>query len=129
VGTNADGTPKPSHDIVREARAAIAGASLPPEVERRILALLDETRGDIDAFRHNLEAWFDDTMARVSGWYKRKTQIILLVIGVVLALPVHANTLTRGEQLWRAPAVRGAVVGQATSVSDSTRGSTDLNTA
>jgi len=129
VGTNADGTPKPSHDIVREARAAIAGASLPPEVERRILALLDEARGDIDAFRHNLEAWFDDTMARVSGWYKRKTQIILLVIGVVVAIAINANTLTMGERLWKDPAVRGAVVGQATSVSDAPRSAGDLNSA
>jgi hypothetical protein len=129
VGTNADGTPKPSHDVVHEARTAIAGASLPPEVQRRILALLDDARGDIDGFRHNLEAWFDDTMARVSGWYKRKTQIILLVIGVVVAIAINANTLTMGERLWKDPAVRGAVVGQATSVSDSPRTAGDLNAA
>src|SRR4029078_872455 len=99
--------------------------SCPPEAERRILARLDEARGDIDAFRHNLEAWFDDTMARVSGWYKRKTQIILPVIGGVVALASNTKNLTMGERLWKDPAVRGAVVGQATSVSDSTRGSTD----
>ena len=103
VGTNADGTPKPSHDVLHETRTAIAGASLPPEVERRILALLDDARGDIDAFRHNLEAWFDDTMARVSGWYKRKTQIILLVIGVVVAIAINANTLTMGSDCGRTP--------------------------
>src|SRR4029079_17989566 len=44
-------------------------------------------------------------------------------------ITINANTLTMGERLWKDPAVRGAVVGQATSVSDSTRGSTDLNTA
>ena len=129
AGTNADGTPKASHDVLRETRALIDSASLPPTVKKRIDTLLDDARGDIDAFRHNLEAWFDDTMARVSGWYKRKTQIILLVIGVVVAIAINANTLTMGERLWKDPAVRGAVVGQATSVSDSTRGSTDLNTA
>ena len=49
-------------------------------------------------------------MARVSGWYKRKTQIILLVIGVVVAIAINANTLTMGERLCKDPAVRGAVV-------------------
>jgi len=70
--------------------------------------------GDVDAFRRNLEAWFDDTMARVSGWYKRKAQWILAVLGVIIAIGLNANTLTMGERLWKDPAVRNAVVGQAT---------------
>ena len=118
VRTNEDGTPRRSSDLIRETRAAVeAIPALPPSVKRRILALLDEARGDIDGFRHNLEAWFDDTMARVSGWYKRKVQLILIVIGVAIAVGLNANTLTMGERLWKDPAVRSAVVAQATSPS------------
>jgi len=46
-----------------------------------------------------------------------------------VAIAINANTLTMGERLWKDPAVRGAVVGQATSVSDAPRSAGDLNSA
>jgi len=51
-------------------------------------------------YRKSLEAWYDDSMARVSGWYKHKTQVILLVIGAVVVLALNANTLTTADRLW-----------------------------
>ena len=47
----------------------------------RLEPLIAGAQTDVERLRTDLEAWFDDTMARVSGWYKRKTQIILIVIG------------------------------------------------
>ena len=111
-----------SHDILAAARREILAKHLPAPVEKRLVALLDDARGDVDAFRRNVEAWFDDTMARVSGWYKRKVQWILASLGLLIAIGLNANTLTMGERLWKDPAVRNAVVGQATS--DSVTGST-----
>jgi hypothetical protein len=52
-------------------------------------------------------------MARVSGWYKRKTQIILIVIGVVLVPAINANTIAMAERMWKDDAVRSAVASQA----------------
>jgi hypothetical protein len=52
-------------------------------------------------------------MARVSGWYKRKTQIILIVIGVVLVPAINANTIAMAERMWKDDTVRSAVVAQA----------------
>jgi hypothetical protein len=52
-------------------------------------------------------------MARVSGWYKRKSQIILIVIGLLLVPAINANALVIGKTLWQDSAVRGAVVAQA----------------
>ena len=65
-------------------------------------------------------------MARVSGWYKRKAQLILCLIALVVTVALNANTLTMGERLWKDPAVRAAVVQQATSsdVTGQTPGST-----
>lgn len=111
-----------SHDVLAAARRQILAKHLPDPVEKQLLALLDDARGDVDAFRRNVEAWFDDTMARVSGWYKRKAQWILAVLGLLIAIGLNANTLTMGERLWKDPAVRNAVVGQATS--DSVTGAT-----
>jgi hypothetical protein len=86
---------------------------LPDALKKRIQPLVKEARNDRDQVRTNIEAWYDDTMARVSGWYKRKTQIILVVIGAALVIAVNANTLTMGQHLWKDQTVRSAVVAQA----------------
>jgi hypothetical protein len=88
-------------------------AELPKTLRDRLRPLLKEAQGDRDQVRTNIEAWYDDAMARVSGWYKRKTQIMLLVIGAALIVAVNANTLTIGQRLWKDQTVRSAIVAQA----------------
>jgi hypothetical protein len=100
-------------NVVAYVTTALESANLPPEARRALLALVKDARGDIDTFRQNVEAWFDDSMARVSGWYKRQSQLILLALAVVVVLALNANTLTIGERLWKDPAVRAAVVQEA----------------
>jgi hypothetical protein len=111
--TNTDGKAKEPHDVIAETRKAITDLNIPPGVKHRLLTLLDDARGDVDKFRHNIEAWFDDTMARVSGWYKRQAQIIILVLAVLITVALNANTLTIGERLWHDPTLRATVVQQA----------------
>lgn len=48
---------------------------------------------DLEKFKKNLESWFDDSMDRVSGWYKRQTQVILFVIGLSLAVIFNVDTI------------------------------------
>jgi hypothetical protein len=88
--------------------------SLPPALQDRLRPLATTAVTDVSRFRKHIEAWYDDTMARVSGWYKRKTQIILLAIGIVLVPLLNANALVIGERLWKDTELRAAVVAQAT---------------
>ena len=111
--TGTDGKAKEPHDVIKATRAAIETLNIPSGVKHRLLALLDDARGDIDRFRHNIEAWFDDTMARVSGWYKRQAQIIIVVLAVLITVALNANTLTIGERLWHDPTLRATLVQQA----------------
>lgn len=87
--------------------------TLPDGIRNRLKPLLVGAETDVETLRTNLEAFYDDTMARVSGWYKRKTQIILLVIGVMLVPAINANTIEIGERLWKDDTVRAAVLAQA----------------
>ncbi|MEI9973771.1 MAG: hypothetical protein WDO73_17985 [Ignavibacteriota bacterium] len=49
--------------------------ALPPgDVKTALLALVSNVNGDLERAQHNIEHWFDDTMDRVSGWYKRTAQ-------------------------------------------------------
>jgi len=51
-----------------------------PGVRRVLLTALDTSRGDLDLARKRIEDWFNSSMDRVSGWYKRSTQWVLLVV-------------------------------------------------
>ena len=49
-----------------------------------MLALYRSTGHDATAFKHAAEQWFDDSMERVSGWYRRKVQLLLFVIATLV---------------------------------------------
>jgi len=51
--------------------------NLPPQIKNIVVGAIEDAQGDINAVRNNLEGWFDATMDRVSGWYRRRTQWIL----------------------------------------------------
>jgi hypothetical protein len=95
---------------------------LPVSVQRLLLRQVQDARGQIDATRAELEEWFDDTMARVSGWYKRQAQLILIALAVIATAGLNVNTLSIAETLWKDPVVRAAVVAQATKGNQTTQG-------
>lgn len=72
-------------------------------IEKDTLQLLksfmDEAGADIEKFRLLIEQWFDDMMERVSGWYKRKTQIWLLIIGFSIAIIFNVDTIMITKKL------------------------------
>lgn len=88
--------------------------ALPPgDVGNALLALLQNAEGDLQAAQKNIEDWFDDAMERVSGWYKRKTQIVTVIVATLLTICTNADTLRTGETLWKNPTLRSALVEQA----------------
>src|SRR6202795_353352 len=91
-----------------------AGVSQIPDAKLRttLLNMIDSAGGDIDAARLKVEHWFDDTMARVSGWYKRMAQKIIFAAGLLLCAAVNADTLMIVKELWSDQALRSAVVAQ-----------------
>jgi hypothetical protein len=103
----------PSHDVLARARAYAVKSDTPEEIRRPLLAFLDQAGDDVARFRTSLETWFDLTMDRVSGWYKRRTQIALIVIAVIVTLAANADAVQVGRALWNDDAVRAAVVAQA----------------
>jgi hypothetical protein len=48
----------------------------------------------------NLENWYNDAMDRVSGWYKRYTQNVLMVIGLGLAIAFNVDSIRIAHMLW-----------------------------
>jgi hypothetical protein len=80
----------------------------------RVLALLwTEAGNDPERFRAHIETWFNDSMERVSGWYKRRTQLLLLIWAAAVTIGTNADTLVIAKTLWRDPALRQALVERA----------------
>ena len=89
-----------------------------PPVQRAVLSALDSAQGDLQKAQANIEAWYDSTMDRVSGWYKRSTQWILLAIGLTIAVALNVNTITIGNYLYLNKTAREAVVARAQAAAD-----------
>ncbi|MEY4582242.1 MAG: hypothetical protein RL701_6945 [Pseudomonadota bacterium] len=83
------------------------------QVRHALLAAMDAANGNLDRVRTNLEAWYDATMDRVSGWYKRSTQAVIFGIALVVVLALNLNTISIAQHLYRDEAVRKATVGAA----------------
>ena len=83
------------------------------KAKQAICALVKQAGGDIAETRRALEAWFDDGMDRAAGWYKRKTQLVLFVIGLVIAVGLNVDSIAIGRTLWISPALRSYSVAAA----------------
>ena len=70
-------------------------------------------RNVLERARQNLEEWFDSSMDRLSGWYKRRAQVLTLTIGTLLALIANVDSLLLANQLWRDQMLRDTLVNQA----------------
>jgi len=68
-------------------------ADIETEVASIISYHLNEAAGDLDVLKQRLQTWFNDTMDRVSGWYKRHTHYWLFAIGIVLATALNIDTI------------------------------------
>jgi hypothetical protein len=78
--------------------------------KQAIVSLVKQAGGDITKTREAFENWYDDGMDRAAGWYKRKTQIILFVIGLCIAVGLNVDSLAIGRTLWVSPALRSYTI-------------------
>jgi hypothetical protein len=99
-------------EILERAREALD--RLPEGQARRVLqkalANADKT---LEGFREQVERAFDDAMERASGWYKRKVQLVIVVLAALVAVGLNVDTVKVAGRLWNDDATRAAVVAQA----------------
>jgi len=98
---------------LKAVRAAVATKLPNQELRTALLTLIDEAQGDIEKARRNIEEWYDGMMDRVSGWYKRRTTMLMLLLGFVVAAVVNADTINIANTLARDGALRSSLVAAA----------------
>ena len=82
------------------------------DVKKALLALIQNS-GTLDQAQKNIETWFDDTMDRASGWFKRRTQLVTILVAIVLTGLTNADTINIVRTLWKNPTQRALLVQQA----------------
>jgi hypothetical protein len=98
--------------LVTELRASVD--RLPSGKLREVLGgTLTRAGADLDRWREGIEAWFDDKMDRVSGWYGRRTRWWIFIYGILIVLVLNADTALIARTLWGDATLRDAIVAQA----------------
>ncbi len=103
-----------SHTL-KEGRVIIPNASespvqIPGDTVFFLQTLLSEAKGNPEKFRQLVEQWYNDTMERVTGWYRRYTRFILFLIGLGIAVAFNVDSIRMAENLSRDPALREQMV-------------------
>jgi hypothetical protein len=109
---------EPALAKVRRGIAALSVIS--PEVNQTLNALtidveeyITDKEKAIARARDNVEKWFDDSMDRVTGAYKRYAQALAFLIGLFTALILNVDSIGLTFYLWREPSVRAVLANRA----------------
>jgi hypothetical protein len=93
---------------------------VPESLRKSLIRIIETARSETDRYDKALatarlatERWFDDAMDRVSGWYKRQTQLIILGLALVVSFGFNLDTITITNTLYRDDTVRQLLVAQA----------------
>jgi len=110
------GTPPASSLLTLSNLRTAADAIQVEPVRRAVIVAIDSARGDIARAQANIEAWFDTSMERVGGWYRRRTQWWLLAMSILVSIGLNVNTITLVNHLASNKAARDMLVQDAAGI-------------
>lgn len=99
-------------DAIRAGGAALdsAIAAVPdPQLRRTLNTLYVQAGGDVQRFQAALGGWFDSTMARLSGVYKRRQLLVSFLLALLLAILLNIDSIHLFQTLWRHPALAAGI--------------------
>jgi len=76
-----------------------------PQIKQLLGGIVTRCAGDIGRVKVEVANWFDNGMDRLSGRFKRRTQVMTFVIALVTAFVVNLDTIRVGTLLWEQPAL------------------------
>jgi hypothetical protein len=101
----------PGQSIPSFADVQTAIQNLPPSnIKDALVTSLTVAQGNFDQFRRHVATWFDDSMDRLSGAYRRHLKFVSIVVGCVVAVILNADTFAVGRALCSDAALRAQMV-------------------
>jgi hypothetical protein len=97
------------HDAVVTDFPGLVAIMPESSLKTKLQTLMTGILHDANACRRAVEQWYDNTMDRVNGFYKRQTQWALFGLGLLLAILCNADLLHITTKLWDSQAARDQV--------------------
>lgn len=112
-------------EVVAQVRAN--ADALPPQLKKNLLLLAEQAqmkaeglRDSVRSLEQEVEAWYDRSMDRASGVYRRNAKGVAIVLGILIATATNTDTFLVVDRLSRDTAVRSAVAQSANHLIEST---------
>jgi hypothetical protein len=81
-------------------------------LRQSMIAMWLDSNNDEEVFKEKIEAWFSGNMVRVSGWYKRQIQKVLLLVAFVLAALMNIDSIRIARDIPQDDALRAEMAKQ-----------------
>lgn len=89
---------------IESLKDSIGKSDLPDDFKRKLLQTISESKNGLDDLRKEIEGWFNDSMERISGTYKKKAQKILVFISLAVVTLLNVDTIQIIQYLYNHPA-------------------------
>jgi hypothetical protein len=76
-----------------------------PQLKTLFQGIYDRVNGKLQDFHQEIAEWFDASMDRISGVYKRNMQIITFIIALALAGWMNVDAIYLAKYLWANPEI------------------------
>jgi len=76
-----------------------------PQIHALVSGIVQRAGGDLTVIKTELAGWFDNAMDRLSGAYKRKTQLVSFLVALILSATLNIDSVRVAHELWNHPAL------------------------
>jgi len=83
----------PDVGLLGSVEEGIANLPEDSETKRYLQSMLNDSNYDLMKFKILLEDWYNDTMDRATGWFKRSVRAVLIIIGFGIAIGFNVDSL------------------------------------
>lgn len=90
-------------DSINKAIDHVVPAEVNPQINKLLRGIARRAAGDLDQMKQEIETWFDNAMDRLSGFYKRWTQLWQFLIALGLAVLLNVSAIHVAKMLWQQP--------------------------
>jgi hypothetical protein len=88
-----------------------------PQLKQTMYAIINgmpqsilQKGNELEIVRANIEEWFNNSMNRLTGWYKRRSILTTLILGILLASIINVDSINLVSRLWREPDLRISIL-------------------
>ncbi|MEH1849401.1 MAG: hypothetical protein V7L25_31635 [Nostoc sp.] len=79
---------------------------------------IDDLTEEVNQFKNEVETWFDRSMDRASGVYKRNAKGVAILIGILVAVLTNTDTFHLAKRLSQDSVIRSAITQSASQQTD-----------